>query len=770
MPELTLLQRETAVIDGEGLSPGAIRRLLRGSTGYETGFTLPIAPVEAKNQTRFIVVRRGKRVEIHALLLIFNKNPAKGDDPNAGSEYAGNITVTLSPWDDGEESIRVTFTEGMQPGYGAALIRDVAKTAAWPVPRPVRWKFEHAFNNKGSIFESEEVLFSVAFREADIFFQSSVVGFNLSRIDSDSAEVSSWNFGSWCGRLLQSLDVDSRRPRLRRIPPAKSRLVSVTNDILMMMRNRAYSPANLNAEMAALRVWGVGRIHWIDNTGYPGPRGSNIQRSIAACGDLPKVACKAAQAHSLEFIADTKLFDISFLSERAVAAGQPSLPMFDGSVCRSFSPLMNQREDIFAESNPAWRRSAEFPITTLRLYSLEPLPSVGAKDVALLQSADNLDYQRVASKTLKVSSRKIKRANLRWAVDGIHPEPGSVACWMIEIRGIRIEQPFLSIRICSEVGLLNRHFAALEAESGQGVLAPFIIGTPVGGLMPFERAASGAPRRHYSFTAAGMLSGGDEPVVALKRWPLANIGVSFQEPDFVPGMLEPTHPAARDVWMQRIATLLDAGVDGIGIRTLRHHRGCHSWTRYSYAPTAVAAFRGKYGRDPSASAEDVLRMRAVRGEGFSRFIGDVSDAVRQRGKKLIFQLELVGGPLDAINSRMGFDFNLRKWIQRRWVDEIHIRPISGHHPWLRSVLLPFAHRHGVGVHLVTPNAASGYTHAELMQMHRLADDAAANGYSGINIYETTNLYDLSEADAVQPRALGKAVVESVVERFLRRPQ
>ncbi len=754
-----LNERCLAVVDRPRLTMASVRRLLRGDEVYETDFVLSMAPLAAFNQTRFIVVRHGQTIAVHALLYLYNKNPAKGDDPHAGPEYCGNIAVTIGPWGDGEGSMTITFAENSLPSFRTALLRDEWKATAWKVIRPLRWSFEHAHNNRGCIFESEEVLFSAYFREGDLFRLSPVVDFNLSRVDCDSIEVSSWNFSAGLGKLLQNDSVGCPSRRVPRVAPVGQRLLSVTNDILMVMRNRPYSPQALNTEMAALRSWGVERVHWIDNEGYPAPPGSNYAASLRLCGNLLGTACSAAHANGLEFVADMKLYDLSFLTERREGKPLRGQPVFDGAECLAFEPEMNSRDDLFAESNPVWRRQARFPITVVRLFSLEPVTDFNSADIELSQSADNLSYSAVSMRSVKVRVAKVRRPNIRWTVDGRAPDKGTTLCWMIELQGLRITQPFLSIRFGSAAPtLVNRQFALLEAESADGWQAPFIIGRAIGGLMPFEKKGGGACRR-YTFSADGMLSAGDEPVVSFRRWPLADLGVALVEPDSIPGMLEPTHPEARAIWLKRIDRFLDANVDGVGIRPLRHHRGCHSWTRYAYAPSALAAFRQAHGRDPAPDLADVQRMRAVRGKGFDHFMEDASAKIKARGKKVIFQLELTGGDLAAVDSRMGFDFNLKDWISRGLIDEIHVRAISGHHPWLRKVLLPHASRHRVGVHLLTPNAASGYRHVDLMQLDLLARQSIEMGYSGVNVYETANLYEHTIAGTIQSRALGQTCVE-----------
>jgi len=764
MKSPALIERRLIVTDEKRINLPLWRRILHGDSGYESGFVLSKAPILAKNPTRFLVRRVGDRLVIYALLSLYNKNPAKGDDPHAGPEYLGNISLTLGPTGDGAAQMSMTFAEGRAPGYRRALIDEAAKSTAYPVPMPLEWSFEHAFNNRGCEFESEEVFFLATFREKEVFALSDRVGFNLSRVDCDANEVSSWNFAAGMGILSRNASVRIPARRAVSVPVSTEFRISVTNDILMVMRHLPYSPANLDGEMRTLKAWGVERIHWIDNTGYPAAPGSHYQTSLRKCGPLLPAGRLAAKANKLEFVADVKLYDLSYLTERSSVGKQKSVPVFDGSACVSLSPEMSERTDIFASSHPDWRWKTALPLTTLKFYSLEAFPALKSGDFELEESTDNLHYTPVERSKLKVRVRHVDRPNRRWHVDRVRPEVGHIACWVLELTGLTIKHPFLSIRVRKPgAGFVNLQFAALEALNEAGEEAPYLFGRGVGELMPFEAKNKDHAVRRYSFSADGMLSGGDEPVVSFGRWSLQNLGVSFNEPESIPGMLEPTHPVTHKIWLDRIDYFLEHDVDGISIRPLRHHRGCHSWTRFSYAESVRKIFQERYGRPIEPTDEDILRVREIRGEGFGEFLREASRRTRLRRKKFIFQLELVGGSLRSVNSRMGFTYNLEKWIAEGMFDEIHARPISGHNPWLRTVLLPYARKYGVGVHIVTANGTAGFNHAEYLENESIVNDGLALGYSGVNFYESVNLYDLTEADTIQPRALAEVVLRRAVE-------
>lgn len=765
-----LTGRRIYVTDQADISIATLRKTLHGDTGYETDFVMSNAPVAPKNQTRFLVRRNGGKLIICALLHLCNRDSRK--DP-APSPYHGGVNLSFSPGGDGLGFVNIGFGEGMPPGYSSFMPCPEAKSTSLPLIRPTKWGFQHLVNNPKSIFETEEVLFHAVFDEKAVFALSDAVGFNMTRWDSDANESSSWSFttGMNCdGILIRSSRTDAPLTQVPAVSQTKHLAVGLTNDPLMVMAQRPYNPASLDGEMKTLKQWGLNRYHWIDNTGYeamipgyPSMRDSHYTRSLKNCGELLPAVCKAAHRHQLDITADVKLYDLSWLGEPN-EKHRNRKTAFDGAVFLPMPDLKN-RTDAFMAAHPSWIRHAKFPITALRIYSLDPIPEIKISQIALYESADNIKYLPVNGGNVKIAVKKICRPNRRWAPDGIHPDKGSTASWMLELSGIRITKTFLSFEASNtDANIMNRNFAAVEAVSADGTEAPFIIGNPV-------HATTGAPGkqvegigRRFSFSSAmGGWLNLDETSVAIRRWPLKHLGLAFVEPETMPGLLEPTHPEAAQVWLKRIEFCLKSGVDGVSIRTLRHHNGCPSWTKYSYGPTVRAQFEKRYGRPVEPTNEDIERVREIRGEAFGKFLAEASRQVKEKGKRFIFQMEVVGGPLNAVNSRMGMNFNLEKWISGGFFDEIHLKIISGHSPWVRTLLLPFAKKHGVPIHLITPNVSAGYGHSDYRINERIASDAVALGYDGVNFYESANLYELTESDTIQPRGMAKECIQRAAE-------
>ncbi len=138
-------------------------------------------------------------------------------------------------------------------------------------------------------------------------------------------------------------------------------------------------------------------------------------------------------------------------------------------------------------------------------------------------------------------------------------------------------------------------------------------------------------------------------------------------------------------------------------------------------------------------------------------------------KKSIFQVES-GGELPAgQESRMAIFYDYEKWISSGLFDELHVRAISAHSPWLRQTILPLARKYGVEVHIMTRNHAEGFGPRDLIETSRIVSDAKSLGYHGLNFYESANLYELTDADTLMSRAMGALCVQGAVQVSQHKP-
>lgn len=763
-----LLERHLVVRDADDVSlPELGMRLLAGRD-CESGFVVGPAPVPPKFDTRLLVLRKGRELMICALL------PSSKRKKGAKPAYDGSVEILFDLRNDGFGFTQFVFQEGGIPFVNEfAPYPETKSTAAVPL-RVRRWGYHRRPSPNTMMFASAATMFFAVFDEPEIFRHSATVGFNVCRTDRSSNEFSSWSFmagngapdANSLGKLHRDASVPRRPRTVAGLPEVDRFRVSITNDSPMVIVNRHYTPASLDAEMQGIKSWGVNRLHWIDYSHYPSFWAMPFWRkqyaeTIARCGDLLAAACRAARKHKVELVPDFKIFDLGFTAAAGTGKQKDAYPLGDGADVLCI-PEMRGNADAFMQTNPAWRRKAAFPIHTLRLYSTEPLPAFPPAGLKLSQSADNSSYRQVRLNGAKVSVRKVKRPNRRWTPAGIAADAGSHAAWMIEITGLAISQPFVCVEIPTAEGrLFNRHFALVEAVGRDGSEAPFLCSdapSHLAGAQKFDFLGKWPAWNNYNDHAYGLAS------LDLKAF-----GIALFEPPALAGMLEPAHPVSRKIWLDRVDNYLEHDVAGISIRTLCHHRRSPSWLQYAFSPAVIDRFRKVHGRDPRASEEDYRLVRLLRGEALGDFLAEAAARIRRKKKKSIFQVES-GGELPAgQESRMAIFYDYEKWISSGLFDELHVRAISAHSPWLRQTILPLARKYGVEVHIMTRNHAEGFGPRDLIETSRIVSDAKSLGYHGLNFYESANLYELTDADTLMSRAMGALCVQGAVQVSQHKP-
>ncbi len=763
MKKSPLLERHLVVqkCTKDGALEDLWMRLLAGKD-CASGFVGIAAPRPPTFDTRLTVARQGDELVIAALLTTYQKFAA-----GAKPAYSGSVEVLFDLRNDGFGFTQWVFQEGETPFLNEfSPYPEARSTRSLPL-RFRRWGYERKAGVNASHFATFQTLFYVVFAEADIFQFGPTVGFNFCRDDRASSEFSSWSFlagnGAPDANSLGKLHRDSRsarRPRTAPLPPPERAFrVSITNDSPMVVINRHYTPASLDAEMRAIKSWGINRLHWVDYSNFPAfwaiPLwAKQYAATTRACGELLGAACRAARRHKVGLVPDFKLFDLSFPARPGTPAQRDAFPQLGGSPVLCI-PEMIGKEEAFMQTNPAWHKDPAFPIHTLRLFSIEPLPKLKAEDIHLRQSRDNITYSRVADSSVRVTVKKLRRANGRWTPAGIVPEPGTHEAWMIELRGLSLGQPFLSLEIPKVAGrLFHRQFAMGEAIGRDGEASPVLCSDtapPSGGEYKYDFVGAWPGWTNYNDHAYGWTSRS-----------LRALGLAFLAPRALTGVLEPTHPAAQKIWQDRVEFYLDHDIEGISIRTLCHHRRCPSWLQYAFGPSVREAFQSRYGRPPTASDADCNDIRRLRGEALGDFLSWAAARIRAKKKKSIFQVETGGELPPERESRMAMFYDYERWISSGLFDELHVRSISAHSPWLRRTLLPLARKHGVEVHLMTRNHATGFGQGDLLDIQKITHDAKALGYGGVNFYEAANLYEFTAADTLLPRAMGEHCARAAV--------
>jgi hypothetical protein len=233
-----------------------------------------------------------------------------------------------------------------------------------------------------------------------------------------------------------------------------------------------------------------------------------------------------------------------------------------------------------------------------------------------------------------------------------------------------------------------------------------------------------------------------EPILQERTWRLNDFGMTFQVPENIPSLLEPSYEGTRNIWLNRISQMLEAGVDGVCIRILNHHNGIMSWLQYAFAPVVVETFQSRFGRAPQTTPEDYEAVRRIRGEYFTQFLRDAKTLTSKRGKKLMVQLESIEVP-PHLDTRMQIFLDYQTWLEEKIVDEVLLKDWTAQSPWIHEHVLPLARRRNIPVHIISRTLNNGLDHWAMETMPRLLSDGYRAGFSGFDLYEVCNLIELN---------------------------
>ena len=752
------VKRIAKVQNCNNISISTAKEKLLTEIDVENDFMFVAAPIPSCSKTSFVVLEEKQQLLI--VVRLFDCPSIEGNDLTSSSD----IEILFDCIGD-----RMGFVQYIFSPNKTIFINDFspypeAKSSKWKLPKVLKWDFESHYTGKDKNPKSDWLW--VWFDSSEIFRNDDVVGFNICRSDDRRLEYSSWNFAAGNGFPdSQSLGYlvrnKARLPVLKQPNYSYSTqfTINICNDPPDIVMVEPYTPTLLDAEMKKLHEWGIRRTDWIDNTNIPAfweqPRWKrNYQKTIELCGDLFTEAAKAARRYGIEFISILKPFDLSIHAFTLSHQLPGVLKSWDNTLFTA-PPEMEGEDDAFLQSNPAWRKNTSYPIRRIRFYSNNEIPEIKASELLLSISSDNQHYTPLTTTSFSVSVDRVLRPHRRWAPDGIHTEEGFFENWALEINGIDCNMPFLKIECLQpDLTFTNKTFLFIEADDASGDLAPIEIS---------QRLETNG--EHFLFHPGWhSWNNHNEKIVNAATFTLNPLCIAFIDPPCIPGLLEPTHPDAQKIWINRVQAMLDRGTDAISLRFLCHHNHAISWLKYSFGPTVIKAFQSDYGRLPEASESDYRKIRLIRGKAVTDFLREVRKRCRKNGQKIIFQIESGAElPLETGN-RMQIYFDYETWLKENLVDEFHVRSITGWCPWLREYLLPLAKKHNVKVCLISRNLPNGLDAFAVSTFDCIVKDAREAGYDGFTFYESAGLYELNSNGSIAAKGFAEPAIQAAVRR------
>ena len=518
---------------------------------------------------------------------------------------------------------------------------------------------------------------------------------------------------------------------------AASFCLSMTYDPPMCIISSYYTPKRLSREMEIWAGLGIKRIHWIEYGDWPSfwdydyHWDRNWPRTRAECGDLLTCAARQAHRHGLEFIGDLKPFDLGINCFLVPADGVSTIEDIERRHV-SVIPEIAAHQEWTMQSNPAWRRAASFPVTRLRMCSEAPIPRLRAGEVRVLTSRDNRRYAR-CRRQFTVRQGTLRRQHMRWTPAGNVRDSGARRNWYVELSGLDLTEPFLSVQLGdSDLFLVHRGHMLVEAWDAEGRAVPVTVAT------------NGTTDTGFYFWKgwAGW-NNVTEPILQVRKWNARHLGVVFEEAPAMPTLLEPAFEGARRIWLGRIRRILAGGADGVDIRSYCHHNGPMNYLLYAFAKPVRETFKGLYGREPSCTPEDYERVRRIRGDCYTEFMREAKRVTSGRGKKLIAELESGIEVPPSLDCRMQLPMDWRTWFNERIVDEVRLKWWTKDSTFIHEEVLPLARKRGIPVHVISRNLAVGFDVRTAEMGELVIGGACAAGFAGYSFYEQQNLMDMN---------------------------
>jgi hypothetical protein len=146
-----------------------------------------------------------------------------------------------------------------------------------------------------------------------------------------------------------------------------------------------------------------------------------------------------------------------------------------------------------------------------------------------------------------------------------------------------------------------------------------------------------------------------------------------------------------------IKAMLDAGADGIDVRLGGHHSDI-SWIEYGFEEPVRDEMLKRTGVDIWQTDDfDYDKWRKVRGEAYTQFLREVSQEVRQRGKKMAVHIDSNFDGAPGHGGAMNLVCDWQSWIDEGLMDRITAKSLWPGSTPARQVLAA-AHARNIPVH------------------------------------------------------------------------
>jgi hypothetical protein len=536
------------------------------------------------------------------------------------------------------------------------------------------------------------------------------------------------------------------------------------NDDLWLAKQR-WDEEKLRALIRTYAERGIRGIHWQDQgTIHDGvyDKGGYIDRLgtawdfIQRVPDPLNVVADEAHKHNLQVFSYIKVFDLSAsMPWNALPAGEPHHPPTGVPYIGGEGPLahrwIRENPDLRAELHPALQETQpRHPIRSIRLW--HDAANLPKGDFQIFTSHNNRNYSLYAGpQTISMTDRRrrtpifVPAPNLEYGPEAL------VTC--VEFSDLCIEAAFIAIVPVQPTQLGNTLAALVEMEDSQGQNAVFTYGlgpimTPEIRLPDWRTAGiafDGAyntpvPGRGWTMTQ----SGGRFRVEVSGR---GFVGLARGRNQFLGGVVELAYPQVRD-WIKNIAMqAVEAGCDGVDIRTSTHTESL-DWENYGFGRPVIDEFKRRHGVDITKQSFDRALWRKLRGDYFDLMLQEVGDATRARGKLFSVQLyDYYDKTADEFCYHEIY-FDWRKWCRERRMDIVNLKSFKFRNSFYPEVV-KLCHDTGIPL-MMTPSMHSATDEVWASEGRELFEHCVNDGIGVYNIYESAAVMRLGE-QGFEPR-------------------
>lgn len=574
------------------------------------------------------------------------------------------------------------------------------------------------------------------------------------------------SFAFWGNCLVHSARICGER--LEHVAPPRPRQdfhLEVTVDFPDDLYYAPYTLDMVDELFAEYARWGVRRCHWIYDgkqadhwwNYFPEPLYSHYLQTLENFGgDILDTAVAASHRHGIELYGIFKPFEMAYMlntygkgTKEARRYGRFS--HLGGVIyrCPDFTighrELMTQRKpsacgqpaheaftriDIVADSDAP----AAFEPGGIRLFVSEdnvayrpydgPLEIVDVvEDYPLYThtgSGGNATETRRRSRVIRLRGLNLRESFFALVAPGAAGTFGNSMVNLIHVFGERGEEHRITLGIVPRAGKIAYDISTATTSDSDGL----------------DFCRRGIEFDNIEGTPSACLTGYD----AMREWHAFDgghgfLGIARGKEKTAVGVLSPSFPKTRQWWLQWVQDILDAGADGVDIRTRNHHTHM-AWGEFGFERPVRDAFLARHGVDIWETDHfDRSAWQVLRGEAYTQFFREAKQLVQAHGKPLSLHISrTMDSAVDQL-AAMGIHFDWRTWLREGLANSVTMKEVWPQTP-LAEEVRALAEPRNIPL-IFSPFANTlwrrpgGVTHCE-----KRIRGARDGGFSGFQFYES----------------------------------